>query len=327
VIEKLRHTINEEIEKLSSEYSLPPAELYEPIRYMFAMGGKRIRPLFVLLACDVFNGKKEDALSAALAVELFHNFSLVHDDIMDNAPLRRNQPTVHQKWNASTAILSGDVMLVKAYQLIQKSKMTEALLPVFSEMAVKVCEGQQWDLNYEKAETISVAQYFEMIGLKTAALIAASMKIGALLGGADDKNAKLMFEFGYNTGMAFQLQDDLLDVYGNEKKFGKQSGGDIIANKKTYLLIKAIELSGINRYKKEELTQWLSIVTKTEKDSAEKINAVKGIYDFVKVKEITEKEILLFHKKAVAALEKVSASEEKKKILIDFTSSLLIREV
>ncbi len=326
MIEKFQHTIKEEIEKLSADYSLPPSELYEPIRYMFDMGGKRIRPLFVLLACDIYGGRTEEAVAAALALELFHNFSLVHDDIMDNAPMRRNHPTVHQKWNSSTAILSGDVMLVKAYQLVQKSKIAERILPVFSEMAVKVCEGQQWDLNYEKVKTISVAQYFEMIGLKTAALIAASMKIGALLGGADKNNAELMNEFGYNTGMAFQLQDDLLDVYGNEKKFGKQSGGDIIANKKTYLLIKAIELSAINRYKKEELEQWLSFVPKEEKDIAEKIHGVKSIYDFVKVKEITEREINLFHKKAVASLEKISAPADKKKVLADFTSKLLLRE-
>ena len=321
-----QNRISAEIEKLSSEFAIPPVELYEPARYMLSLGGKRIRPMFVLLACDLCDGKIEDAIPAALAIELFHNFTLVHDDIMDNAPLRRNQPTVYQKWNASTAILSGDVMMVKAYQLISKSKMCDVILPVFSEMAVKVCEGQQWDLNYEKADKISVVQYFKMIELKTAVLIAASMKIGALTGRVRAVDAENMYEFGKNIGMAFQLQDDLLDVYGEEEKFGKQSGGDIISNKKTFLLLKAVELSNLNAYKREELAQWLSFIPKNEKNAAEKINAVKSIYDFMNVKTITEVEINSFHQKAVASLEKVSASAEKKNLLIEFTSSLLKRE-
>lgn len=326
MIEKFQHRINEEIEKLSLELSIPPAELYEPVRYMLSLGGKRIRPLFVLLAANLFNGETEDAIPAALAIELFHNFTLVHDDIMDNAPLRRNQPTVHQKWNASTAILSGDVMMVKAYQMIGKSKKYDALLPVFSEMAAKVCEGQQWDLNYEKLNAISVTQYFKMIELKTAVLIAVSMKIGALIGGASEKDAQTLYEFGKNTGIAFQLQDDLLDVYGEEKKFGKQSGGDIISNKKTFLLLKAVELSAINPYKKEELAQWLSFRPTNEKESKEKVEAVKSIYDFVNVKGIAETEILTFHQKAVSCLHTIIADENKKKNLCDLTSKLLARE-
>ncbi|MBI4929971.1 MAG: polyprenyl synthetase family protein [Bacteroidetes bacterium] len=294
---------------------------------MLSLGGKRIRPLFVLLSCDLFGGKTDDAISSALAIELFHNFTLVHDDVLDNALLRRNQPTVHQKWNTSTAILSGDVMLVKAYQLIGRSKMCDAILPFFNKMAAEVCEGQQWDLNYEKLYTISIAQYFRMIELKTAVLIAASMKIGGMIGGANEEDAKNIYEFGKNTGMAFQLQDDLLDVYGESEKFGKQQGGDIISNKKTFLLLKASELSNLNAYKKEELTQWLAFVPKTEKDSAEKINAVKSIYDFTNVKKITEEEIKSFHQKAIVSLEKISAQEEKKKALVDFTSALLKREV
>jgi len=326
LIEKFQHKINEEIEKLSLELAIPPAELYEPARYMLTLGGKRIRPLFVLLAADLFNGKTDDAIPAALAIELFHNFTLVHDDIMDNAPLRRNQPTVHQKWNSSTAILSGDVMLVKAYQWIGKSKLCDVILPVFSEMAAKVCEGQQWDLNYEMLNTISVQQYFKMIELKTAVLIAASMKIGALIGGAKEEDAKNLYEFGKNTGIAFQLQDDLLDVYGEEKKFGKQSGGDIISNKKTFLLLKAIELANLNPYKKEELAQWLSFFPKNEKESKEKVEAVKSIYDFANVKKITETEIHSFHQKAISYLQNVSADENKKKNLSDFTTKLLARE-
>ena len=327
MIQDFQNKINKEIEKLSAELLLSPNELYEPIRYTLALGGKRIRPLFVLLAADLVGGKTEDAISAALAVELFHNFTLVHDDIMDNAPLRRNKPTVHQKWNSSTAILSGDVMMVKAYELLGKSKNFTSILPVFNKMAAEVCEGQQWDVNYEQLNKISIEEYFKMIELKTAALIAASMKIGAVIGGAKEEDAKNLYDFGKNTGMAFQLQDDLLDVYGEEEKFGKMKGGDIISNKKTFLLLKAIELSGLNSYKKEELMQWLECRPKNEKESKEKVEAVKSIYDFINVKKITEAEINSFHQKAIASLEKVSASAEKKKSLIDFTASLLKREV
>lgn len=327
MIQTFQNKINKEIETLSAELSIPPAELYEPIRYMLSLGGKRIRPLFVLLACDLFEGKIEDAIPAALAIELFHNFTLVHDDFMDNAPLRRNQPTVHQKWNSSTAILSGDVMLVKAYQFINKSKMCDVILPVFSQMASQVCEGQQWDLNYEQTDKISITQYFKMIELKTAVLFAASTKIGAFIGGANEEDANNLYEFGKNTGIAFQLQDDLLDVYGEEEKFGKQKGGDIHSNKKTFLLLKAMELSGLNSYKKEELEQWILFHPSNEKEAKEKIEAVKSIYDFTNVKKITEQEINSFHQKAIASLEKVSASSKKKNQLIEFTSSLLKREV
>ena len=326
MIQSLQNKINEEIEKLSAELSVPPAELYEPIRYMLSLGGKRIRPLFTLMACDLFGGTSNDSISSALALELFHNFTLVHDDIMDNAPLRRNKPTVHNKWNNSIAILSGDVMMVKAYQLLSKSKMCDAILPIFNEMAVKVCEGQQWDLNYEQLYKISIPQYFKMIELKTAVLIAACMKIGALVGGAKAEEANHLYEFGKNTGIAFQLQDDLLDIYGEEEKFGKQKGGDIIANKKTFLLLKTSDIASTNPYLKEELDQWMSVKNLNEKDSLEKVKAVTKIYDFVNIKKITEEEINSYHQKAVAALEKVSASPEKKKALIEFTSSLLKRQ-
>ena len=331
MIKNFQHTINEEIEKLSAELSLPPSELYEPIRYMLSMGGKRIRPLFVLMGCDLFGGKMSDAISPALTVELFHNFTLVHDDIMDNAPLRRNKPTVHTKWNTPTAILSGDVMMVKAYQLICRSKLPlkilDSVLSVFNEMAIKVCEGQQWDVNYERLHKISIQQYFQMIELKTAVLLATCLKMGALIGGASEEDAKNIYEFGKNTGIAFQLQDDLLDVYGEEEKFGKQKGGDILANKKTFLLLKAMDFVSANPYLNEELYQWMSIKPTEGKDAEEKIKAVTRIYDFANIKKITEEEINSYHKKAIASLEKSSASSEKKKELIDFTSALLQREV
>ncbi|TAL59015.1 MAG: polyprenyl synthetase family protein [Bacteroidetes bacterium] len=313
---------------------------------MLSLGGKRIRPIFVMMACDLFSNKTEHAVHAALAVELFHNFTLVHDDIMDNAPLRRNKLTVYRKWNKSAAILSGDVMMVKAYQLIGRSKLSpdvlEAVLSVFNEMAVKVCEGQQWDLNYEQLHNISIPQYFKMIELKTAVLIAACMKMGALIGGAKEEDTENLYEFGKNTGIAFQLQDDLMDVYGEEEKFGKLKGGDIIANKKTFLLLKASAIATSNHYLKEELEQWMGAsphltpaLSKGEgeiqreretKDAAEKVKAVMRIYDFVNVKKITEEEINSYHQKAVNALEKISAPEAKKQALIEFTSSLLKRE-
>lgn len=330
MIQDFQNKINEAIEKLSAELSVSPAELYEPAKYMLALGGKRIRPLFVLMACELFNEKTDDAVSSALAVELFHNFTLVHDDIMDNAPLRRNKPTVHSKWNNSTAILSGDVMMVKAYQLISKSKLNPdiliSVLATFNEMAIKVCEGQQLDLNYEALFQISIPQYFKMIELKTAVLLAACLKIGALIGGAKEEDAKNLYEFGKNTGIAFQLQDDLLDIYGEEEKFGKLKGGDIIANKKTFLLLKTFDVASNNHYLKEELSQWMGNKTTNEKDAAEKVKAVTRIYDFVNIKKITEEEITTYHKKALVAIEKVTVVPEKKKFLIALTSSLLNRQ-
>ncbi|HEY4797992.1 MAG TPA: polyprenyl synthetase family protein, partial [Bacteroidia bacterium] len=288
------------------------------------------RPLLVLLACDLFDGKISKAIPAALAIELFHNFTLVHDDIIDNAPLRRNKPTVYSKWNTNIAILSGDVMLVVSCRLISKAKLSKKIYAQVSETflstATLVCEGQQWDLNYERSETISVEQYYKMIELKTAVLLAASMKIGALIGGAKGEDAEKLYEFGRNSGIAFQLQDDLLDVYGNAEKFGKQSGGDIIANKKTFLLIKAMELSAGNPQKKKELAHWLSFIPKNEKEEKEKISGVKNIYDAVGVKKLAESEIQLFYKKAFDSLSQISASPEKKKTLNDFISSMLKRE-
>lgn len=325
-MKELQNRIEEEIKKFSGSFSVPPAELYEPIRYMLSLGGKRIRPLFVLLANDLFEGEEKDAMPAALAVEFFHNFTLVHDDIMDNAPLRRNQPTIHRKWSPSTAILSGDVMLVNSFRLLAGSPQFEQLFPVFCEMAIKVCEGQQLDLNYEQASKISVAQYFKMTELKTAVLFGASMKMGALTANAKPEEADRMHEFGKNIGMAFQLQDDLLDVYGEEQKFGKQKGGDILSNKKTFLLLKSIELSGLNPYKKEELAQWLEFEPGNEKEQKEKVEGVKSIYDFSGVRGITQNEIQSRFDKAAALLNSVSGNAQKKEVLLSFTRSLLTRE-
>lgn len=331
-----------------------PKELYEPIDYTMALGGKRIRPLFLLLANDLFGGKVSNAISPASAIEIFHNFTLVHDDIMDNAPLRRNKPTVYKKWNKNIALLSGDVMLVWAYRLLSKCDKTKfpAILEVFNKTAIEVCEGQQLDMNLEAASlrqaslpdgqaqgsALSVPggrdkslpdltgnkgleSYIEMITLKTAVLIAGSLKIGAILGGADKKNANYLYEFGKNTGIAFQLQDDLLDAFGNIEKFGKQVGGDIIANKKTFLVLKAFELA--DEKTKATLHRLFS---SNNTAPQKKVEEVKAIYEKLGIKGETEKAMRHYYSLAVKQLSKVSANEKKKQHLLEFVGGLMRRE-
>lgn len=300
-----------------------PRELYEPIDYTMTLGGKRIRPLFLLMGCDLFGGKIKDAVSPALSIEIFHNFTLVHDDIMDNAPLRRNKPTVYKKWNNNIALLSGDVMLVWAYRLLSRCDKNKfpKILEIFNETAIKVCEGQQLDMNFERRNNVSIEEYVEMIGLKTAALIAGSLKIGAILGGANENNANLLYQFGKNIGIAFQLQDDFLDVFGNSEKFGKQVGGDIIANKKTFLLLKAFQLA-------DEKTKWnLNRIFSSRKIlPGKKVAEVKKIYEEIGVNEETEKAMKKFHSLALKQLSKIRADENKKQSLISFVNKLMERE-
>lgn len=308
------------------KYGSNPKELYEPIDYIMSLGGKRMRPILVLMACDLFDGDTSKAIHPALAIEIFHNFTLVHDDIMDNAPLRRNQETVHVKWNNNIAILSGDAMMVKAYQEICKADATELpkLLAIFNDTALKVCEGQQMDMNYETQLKVSIPQYLKMIELKTAVLLAGALKIGALVGGAREEDAQHLYDFGKHIGIAFQLQDDILDVYANADKFGKQKGGDIIANKKTFLLLKAMEMSESNRYIKEELQQWIAA---PEFNPSEKVEAVTNIYNFLNVKELARNEMQKQYELAMNALKKIPANEAKKNALIAFSDSLMVREV
>lgn len=310
----------------NTKYGSNPKELYEPIEYMMSLGGKRLRPVLVFVGCDFFGGDTAKALYPALAIELFHNFTLVHDDIMDKAPLRRNQSTVHKKWNNNIAILSGDVMLVKAYQELCKSDspVLPKLLELFSDTAVKVCEGQQLDMNYEKLNKVSISQYLKMIELKTAVLLGGSLKTGALIGGADEKNAQNIYDFGKHIGIAFQLQDDILDVYADAEKFGKQKGGDIVANKKTYLLLKAIEMAENNRYMKEELHQWINAPTFDEK---EKVEAITAIYNFLNVPELARSEMKKHYDMALTYLNKIPVEAIKKEQLIAFADSLMVREV
>ncbi len=320
-ISQLQDLINKEIAE--KQYSDKPLELYEPIRYIMALGGKRMRPALLLMACDLFDGSIIKALQPAVGIELFHNFTLMHDDIMDKAPLRRGNSTVHEKWNESIAILSGDVMLVEAYQLMMKvdEKILRDVLNIFSETATGVCEGQQIDMNFESLGEVSINDYLEMIRLKTAVLLAGSLKIGALIGQAKSEDAEALYKFGENLGLAFQLQDDILDVYGDPEKFGKQVGGDIIANKKTFLLIKALELA--DDLNQEELNYWLN---EENADSEVKVNAVTEIYNRLGIRQLAEHEMNTFAEKALSALENVPANTDKKKALRAFAEQLLIRE-
>ena len=307
-------------------YGSSPKELYEPIRYIMSLGGKRLRPVLVCMGCDFFDGAVDMAIPAATAIELFHNFTLVHDDLMDNAPLRRNRQTVHEKWNNNIAILSGDAMMIYSYQELCKvnSPYLLQLISTFSETAIKVCEGQQLDMNYEKNQKVSIPQYLKMIELKTAVLLGASLKMGAIIGNAREEDANRLYEFGKHIGIAFQLQDDILDVYADEKKFGKQKGGDIIANKKTYLLLKAMEIAEGNRYMKEELYQWINA---PHFNAAEKIEAVTNIYNFLNVKELARAEMKKQYDTAIDCLKDIPVSDIKKKVLLDFADSLMTREI
>lgn len=308
------------------KYGSNPKELYEPISYIMSLGGKRLRPVLVFIATDIFDGDTSKALHPALAIELFHNFTLVHDDLMDKAPLRRNQPTVHEKWNNNIAILSGDAMMVRAYQelCLADAAMLPQLLEIFSDTAVKVCEGQQYDMNYESMIKVTIQQYIKMIELKTAVLLGGALKIGAVIGGAREEDAQRLYDFGKHIGIAFQLQDDILDVYADAAKFGKQKGGDIIANKKTYLLLKAIEMAESNRYMKEELHQWIAA---PHFDAKEKVEAVINIYNFLNVKELARTEMQKHYELALTFLKDIPVSEDKKQSLIAFAESLMVREV
>nr|WP_294794053.1 polyprenyl synthetase family protein [uncultured Mucilaginibacter sp.] len=320
-IQELQVLIQKAVEKI--DFPPYPAKLYEPISYILDLGGKRMRPALLLMACDLFEGDVEKAMAPALAIEVFHNFTLMHDDIMDKAPLRRGKTTVHERWNANTAILSGDVMLIEGYKLIMQVEdhLLRTILTIFNETAVGVCEGQQLDMEFEVRDDVNISEYMEMIRLKTAVVLGGALKIGALVGGADIKNADLLLEFGENLGLAFQLQDDILDVYGDPEKFGKQVGGDILSNKKTYLLIKTLELA--NKENKAELNNWLASTTY---DTTEKVSAVTAIYNSVNVRQHAETEMHDYADKAFKALDELALPAEKKEYLRNFADSLMIRE-
>jgi len=319
-IEQLQYLVNKAI--ADTKYTEQPAELYEPISYLMQLGGKRMRPVLVLIATEMFDGNVLKALDAAIGIELFHNFTLMHDDIMDKAPLRRGKPTVHAKWNESAAILSGDVMFVEAYKLMIKvdDSILREVLAIFSDTASGVCQGQQADMNFEKRDDVSLPEYLEMIRQKTAVLLAGSMQIGALIGGAVPDQANLLYEFGQNLGLAFQLQDDILDVYGNPEKFGKQVGGDILSNKKTFMLIKAKELATGDT--ESELDKWLN----RSDDPFAKIETITSIYNLLEVRKLAEIEMEEYVKKAIRALDLIAVDRSKKELLRGFAEQLLIRE-
>ncbi|RZJ69013.1 polyprenyl synthetase family protein [Flavobacterium sp.] len=299
-----------------------PLNLYEPVDYIIGLGGKRMRPVLTLLGAEVFEADYREALPAALAVEMFHNFSLVHDDIMDDAPLRRGNETVHEKWNINTGILSGDAMLILAYQYFEQYEpaIFRDLAKLFSKTALEVCEGQQWDVDFETRDDVTIPEYLKMIEYKTAVLVGAAMKMGAIIAKTSEENKKLIYDFGCNLGIAFQLQDDFLDAFGNPETFGKQVGGDIIENKKTYLYLKALAFAD----KKEQLQHLYSI---SPKDNTDKIASVKQIFDQSGASKATQKAIRDYTFKAFETLDKMDISEDKKAILRTFGSKLMDRNV
>lgn len=320
-IKTYQQWIEQEIKK--NRYGKKPETLYEPIRYLMAIGGKRLRPILVLLSYSLYKDDTKSVVPYATAVELFHNFTLMHDDIMDNAPLRRGNVTVHEKWNVNTAILSGDVMQVKVYNMLLPlpAETLKTVITFFNQCATEVCEGQQWDMEFETMNRVTEAQYLSMIRQKTAVLLGFSLELGAILANASAEDRKALREFGTNIGIGFQLKDDLLDAYADPKKFGKQVGGDIIANKKTYLLIKALEKAKSTT--KKELQEQL-LATKFNK--IKKVKAVKKIYNELNIPALAEKKIAHYFDKGFASLEKLQASTQKKALLIAFAKDLISRQ-
>lgn len=312
--------LEKEIENL--DFPLTPKNLYDPLRYFMNLGGKRMRPMLTLMSAELFGSTKENALPAALAVEIFHNFSLIHDDLMDNAPLRRNQPTVHTKWNDHIAILSGDVLLIKAYQELCKldASVLPEILNVFNKTAVEVCEGQQMDMDFEILNDVSSSDYIEMIRLKTSVLLACALEMGGIIAKTTSENRRLIYEFGQHLGIAFQIQDDFLDVYGDAGKFGKQVGGDILSDKKTFLLLRAFELA--NETQKQHF-----ISLRTNEVAEDKIKQTKQLYDDLNIVLETKKAMDIHYEIALKALDEVQVDESKKKVLRDLAAYLLVREV
>ena len=308
----------------STSLTKEPANLYNPIHYILSLGGKRMRPVLTLMAAEVFDADCREALPAAIAVEIFHNFSLVHDDIMDDAPLRRGNQTVHEKWNINTGILSGDAMLILAYQYFEQyePQTFQALAKLFSKTALEVCEGQQWDVDFEDRNDVTQAEYLKMIEYKTAVLVGAAMKMGGIAAKTSEDNCNLIYDFGLNLGIAFQLQDDYLDAFGDPLTFGKQVGGDIIENKKTYLYLKALQ------YAEEGQRDKLAYLFTTQpEDSAEKIEDVKYIFRTTGADEATKTAIADYTQKAFDTLEKMDISANKKEILRAFGENLMQRKV
>lgn len=311
------------VEQAISEIQYPtyPGDLYEPISYIMSLGGKRVRPTMLLMAVDLFNGDIIKALPAAMAIETFHNFTLIHDDIMDNAPLRRGKQTVHEKWGVNTAILSGDVMMVEANKHITNVDISilKPALNTFNATAQGVCEGQQLDMEFESRSDVSISEYIDMIRLKTAVLLGGAMKLGAIVAKAKPEEAELTYVFGENLGIAFQLQDDILDVFGDPEKFGKQIAGDIIANKKTFLLLKLQEVVSKQDYNK--LAEQF-----TNKNIEDKIKNITDLYHSYKIRELATEEMKSYLNKAFTALNKITVDESRKSEITMLAEALMNRE-
>ena len=318
---ELKKLVNKAILNLS--YNEEAEKLNDPVKYILSIGGKRLRPVLALMACNLFNDKIDDAVIPAAGLEVFHNFTLVHDDIMDHAPVRRNLPTVHSKWNLNQAVLSGDVMAFIANECFLQTPEHCMLkvFRVFNKAAIEVCIGQQLDIDFEKAAIVSHEEYLRMIELKTAVLLAASAKIGAIIGGSDDREANLLYEFGRNLGLAFQIQDDLLDIYGDIKVFGKILGGDIISNKKTYLLVKALEIASVEQAK--QLHEQFAL---KEFDPEIKVKTVVEHYNQLNIKNISENLANDYINTAFSLLDKIRVINERKTELAGIASSLIGRD-
>ena len=319
---QLLDKINAYLEQMP--YMRPPKGLYEPIAYELSLGGKRIRPVLMLMAYNIYKEDVERILPQAAGLETYHNHTLLHDDVMDKADMRRNKPTVHNVWNDNTAILSGDAMLILAYRLMAEG-LTDRLaevMHIFTETTMEICEGQQWDMEFESRMDVKVDEYIEMIRLKTSVLLAAALKIGACLAGASVEEAQKLYDFGVKMGLAFQLQDDWLDVYGDPKVFGKNIGGDILCNKKTYMLITALEQADEDQRK--ELERWL---TATDFIPAEKISAVTTLYNNIGVGKRCEEMVEAYYSDGLAVLDSIALPEERKQALKDFACSLMNRKV
>ncbi len=323
------HTISQYQEIISSHFDQlktvkEPKNLYEPIDYILSLGGKRMRPVLTLMTTEIFNAPYQKAINAAAAVEVFHNFSLIHDDIMDDAPLRRGNQTVHEKWDINTGILSGDAMLILAYQFFESYEpiVFQKLAKLFSKTALEVCEGQQYDVDFETRDDVTIEEYLKMIQYKTAVLVGAAMKMGAIVAETSPENANLIYDFGLNLGIAFQLQDDFLDAFGNPETFGKQVGGDIIENKKTYLYLKALEFG-----QPEEKDQLMHLFSIQPIDNTNKIESVKEIFNDSGASKATQEAIKAYTLKAFETLEKMNIATEKKTMLKTFGERLMNRNV
>lgn len=297
-------------------YPAEPDQLYAPIAYHMALGGKRIRPVLVLMACDALGGDAAGALDAALGIEMFHNFTLLHDDVMDNADVRRGKPTVHRKWSSNTAILSGDTMLTLATQFIARTG-NSAVMDLFNKTAIEIYEGQQWDMDFEDRNDVTVEEYINMIRLKTSVLLGCALKTGALLAEGAEVDCQALYEAGVNMGLAFQLQDDLLDVWGDPKTFGKEIGGDIMNNKKTFLLINAMQLAKGDDA--DELRHWLNDPYATR---VEKVAAVTALYERLGVRQLAQEAIADYNARAIEAFNRVKISDEDKQAFVDLANSL-----